>query len=105
MKFATIVLSFLMLVLSLTPCSDGYNSEDEHLDETTENHNHQNDSDDSCPITCICNCCGMNIAYEPIKTINFKLTTKICTSIISTYQSNYIFDFHSKIWQPPQLIS
>ncbi|WP_092852086.1 DUF6660 family protein [Algibacter pectinivorans] len=105
MKYFTIILSLLILVLSITPCSDGNNSEDHHKDEISANHNHQEDSDDSCPITCICNCCGMTITYEPFQTIDLKLNIKISTIDFSTYQSNYRFDFNSNIWQPPQLIS
>jgi len=68
-------------------------------------HNHQNDSDDSCPITCACNCCGMTITYQPLQTFNLDLNNQISTEIISVYQSIYRFDYHSNIWQPPQLIS
>ena len=42
-----------MLVLSIKPCSDGNNAEDQYQDEISAEHNHQNDSDDSCPITCL----------------------------------------------------
>ena len=87
MKFITIILSLLILVLSIKPCSDGNNAEDQHQDEITAEHNHQNDSDDTCPITCICNCCGIAITYQPIQT--FELGNKqsnfysnsICLSI------------------------
>ena len=105
MKFITIILSLLILVLSIKPCSDGNNAEDLHQDEITAEHNHQNDSDDTCPITCICNCCGMSITYEPIKTFNLKLNIEISTELISTYQPIYRFNFLSNIWQPPQVIS
>ena len=105
MKSFTLILSLIMFVLSITPCSDGNNSEDQQNDEISTNHNHQEDSDDSCPTTCICNCCGMTITYEPIQTIDLKFNIKISTVDISSYQSNYRLDFHSNIWQPPQLIS
>lgn len=105
MKFITIILSLLILFLSMTPCSDGNNTEDKHQDEISANHNHQNDSDDSCPITCVCNCCGMTITYQPLQTFNLSLNNRIPTKIVSVYQSIYRFNFHSNIWQPPQLIS
>ena len=103
MKLTTIILSFLILVLSIKPCSDGNNAEDQHQDEISAEHNHQNDSDDSCPITCICNCCGISITYEPLATFELLNFHKISTQLIATYQSNYRFDFHSNIWQPPQV--
>jgi len=104
-KFVTIILSLIILLLSAKPCSDGQNIEDQHRDEIGVNHNHQEDSDDSCPVTCICNCCGMSITYEPIKTFNLKLNIEISTELISTYQPIYRFNFLSNIWQPPQVIS
>lgn len=105
MKNIAVILSILFLVLSVKPCSDGNNAEDLHQDEISANHNHQEDSDDSCPITCVCNCCGMAIAYVPVKTFNLNLNEKISTEFFSNYQSNYRFDFLSNIWQPPQLNS
>lgn len=105
MKFVTIILSLIILLLSAKPCSDGQNIEDQHQDDISVNHNHQEDSDDSCPVTCICNCCGMTITYEPIKTFDLKLNIEISTELISTYQPIYRFNFLSNIWQPPQVIS
>ena len=72
-------------------------------DDISVNHNHQEDSDDSCPVTCICNCCGMSIIYEPLATFNLVDFYKISTEVFSSYQSIYRFDFHSNIWQPPQV--
>lgn len=105
MKFVTLILSLLILVLTIKPCSDGNNTEDQHEEKISVNHYHQQDSDDSCPLTCICNCCGMSITYEPLATFNLVNFSKISTEIFSSYQSIYRFDFHSNIWQPPQVIS
>ena len=105
MKFSTIILSLIVLFLSLKPCSDGQNTEDQHKDEISVNHNHQDDSDDSCPATCICSCCGMSITYLSIELYDLWYSMKISTEIISLYQSNYRSDFHSSIWQPPKVIS
>ena len=105
MKFITIILSLIILVLSIKPCSDGNNAEDLHQDEITTEHNHQNDSDDTCPITCACNCCGMTINYQPLQTFELYINNPISTEIISDYQSSYRFDLISNIWQPPKLIS
>ena len=105
MKLVTFILSLIILSLSANPCSDGQNTEDKQQEDISINHNHQQDSDDSCPITCICNCCGMSITYEPLVTFELLYFHKISTELISTYQSIYRFDFHSNIWQPPQVIS
>ncbi len=92
-------------MLSATPCSDGLNQEDLNQEEIGVNHNHQEDSDDSCPLTCICNCCGMSITYESLATFELLTFNRISTKLVSTYQSNYRFDFQSNIWQPPKVIS
>ena len=105
MKFTTIILSLLILALSITPCSDGNNIEDNHQDEIRANHSHQNDSDDSCSIICACKCCGIAITYQSLQTFELGINNPISTEIISVYQSIYRFDYHSNIWQPPQLIS
>ncbi len=91
--------------MTAAPCSDGQNSEDLQQEELSVDHNHQEDNDDSCPITCICNCCGMTIAYEPLATFELNFYYNISTQLIATYQSIYRFDFYSNIWQPPQIIS
>jgi hypothetical protein len=104
-KNIAVILSILFLVLSVKPCSDGNNAEDLHQNEISANHSHQEDSDDSCPITCVCNCCGMAITYQPIQTFELGINNHISTEIISDYQSIYRFDFLSNIWQPPQLMT
>ena len=103
MKFIAIILSLFILFLSAKPSSDGQNLEDQQQEGISSNHNHQNDSDDSCPVTCVCNCCGMSITYEPLKTYNLIDYSKISTELITTYQPIYRFNFHSNIWQPPQV--
>ena len=105
MKAITILLSILILSLSLKPCSDGNNSEEKHTDEISLNHNHQEDSDDSCPSNCICTCCGMSLTYEGIASFDITTYSDISTLIFSNYKFNYRFDFLSNIWNPPQLIS
>lgn len=94
----------VFLVLSIKPCSDGTNAEDHQKDEISANHNHQEDSNDSCPATCICNCCGMSITYEPLATFVFRDCYRISTEVFYSYQSKYRFDFLTNIWQPPQVI-
>ncbi|MDB4715394.1 hypothetical protein OAF23_04695, partial [Flavobacteriaceae bacterium] len=66
MKFLSFILAITIFSLSVQPCSDGQNFEGQHQEELIVDHNHQDDSDDSCPVTCICNCCGMSITYEPL---------------------------------------
>ena len=105
MKILAFLLAMSILALSTMPCSDGQNFEDQQHEDISVDHSHQEDSDDSCPITCICNCCGISIAYEPLTAYEIVTFNKISTQLIPTYQSNYRFDFLSNIWQPPQVIN
>ncbi|GAA4239252.1 hypothetical protein GCM10022291_32860 [Postechiella marina] len=89
----------------MKPCSDGNNFEEQHQDEISAEHNHKNDSDDMCSMNCACSCCGIAITYQQIQTFELGLNNQITTEMISIYNSIYRFDFHSNIWQPPQLIS
>ncbi|NNF85102.1 MAG: hypothetical protein HKM26_01020 [Winogradskyella sp.] len=105
MKFLAHILAITILTLSVLPCSDGQNIEDQQLEEISVEHNHQEDSDDSCPVTCICNCCGISITYEPLATFDLLDYNKISTAVITSYRSIYRFNFLSNIWHPPQVIS
>ena len=104
MRFLTIILSLTILFLSLKPCSDGQNLEHEYQDEISMNHNHQEDSSDSCSAICICSCCSITITDLTIELYNLKENSTEFIQIISSYQSNYRFDYYTSIWQPPQRI-
>ncbi len=105
MKFTSIILSLVILVFSIKVCSDENSTEAQNHEEISAAHNNQNDIYDSCPITCACNCCGMTITYQPLQTFELEINNSISTEIVSVYKSMYRFNFHSNIWQPPQLIS
>ncbi len=105
MNKLTFILALFMLLLSLKPCSDGFNAEHQDDAEISLNHNHQEDSDDSCPMTCVCSCCGTTITFEILENILVKDYTKISTLVFSEYNSNYRFNISNRIWQPPQNIS
>lgn len=104
MKGLAFIVSIFMLLISLNPCSDGNNTEDKLVDELSIAHDHQDDTDDSCLTTCICSCCGTSISYGPTPPFSVKEYPEIIITPLYEYQSNYRFDFHSNIWQPPQLI-
>ncbi len=105
MKLLSTILALIIFALSAKPCSDGQHFEDSNHEESSIGHNHEEEhNDDSCSITCICNCCGMSITYEPLATFELIFYTKISTHLISTYEPIYRFDFHSNIWQPPKII-
>lgn len=105
MKATTFILSILMLVLALKPCSDGDN--EEHLDDMAieKNHDHSKDIDDSCASMCICYCCGVTITFDAPKYYDIEPSSNISTEISNVYISKYTFAYLSNIWQPPQMLS
>ncbi|MEW2920706.1 hypothetical protein AB1A65_04505 [Muricauda sp. ANG21] len=105
MKGPALLLSLLLLLLSIQGCSDGNNTEDMGYESVETEHNHQNDSDDACPLACTCNCCGTSITHEPIEVFTLQVHYQIPILVSTEFRSNYRFDFLSNIWQPPQLIS
>lgn len=105
MKGVAIILSLLMLLLSIKPCSDGLNAEQQEDISIELDHSHSNDTEDSCPTTCMCSCCGTSITFEVIQTRDIFSKEIISTLVFSEYNSDYRFDFHSNIWQPPRFIS
>ena len=88
----------------MKPCSDGNNAEDKHQDEISANHNHQNDSDDTCPVTCICNCCGCQVfAFNAVYTYSLFPHNLVIDKKIPEYKSVLTSNFFGSIWQPPQI--
>ena len=92
-----------MLLLAVKPCSDGINSE--HLDGISIEleHDHSTDSDDNCPTTCVCKCCGATITFVPAKRIVVPTDPLISTVVFCNYPVNYLFEYQSNIWQPPRM--
>ena len=105
MKFVTIILSLFILALAIQPCADVKAENKTKQYQAKAIHEHENDCDHDCPITCVCNCCGMPITYQAIITYNLVLNNQISTETKLVHQKNYIFSYHSNIWQPPKLIS
>ena len=105
MKVIAIILALLLFSPPAVPCSDEHPAEDLCQNETGDHHNHQDENEDSCAMTCICSCCGTTITYQPIPNFNLELNADISSSLFSTYQSIYRFGFLANIWQPPKVIS
>lgn len=105
MKFLSLILAIFFVALSAIPCPDVFVEQELHHNEIS-GHDHGQEEGDGCPITCVCNCCGMPLGFEPLEIYNLmSFDTTITTQLNSIYQSIYRYDFHSNIWQPPQVIS
>ena len=105
MKFSAIFLCLLFVSLIVNPCSDGNNLEDALVSEENSNHDHSEDSDDSCAILCFCNCCGATVTYQPISVFEPLVCSIISNLPQSKYSSIYKFAFSSQPWEPPRCIS
>lgn len=105
MKLLAFILAFLVLTLSVMPCADNGNPENEGKVKTELSKADQRQSDqqqDDCSPFCHCTCCaGFSI--------NHFITS---VSIIPPYESNELSCFLPSnvraialpIWQPPQLV-
>ncbi|MCH2196476.1 DUF6660 family protein [Kordia sp.] len=111
MKSISLILGFLILALALKPCADGFCSEEENSTEICTDHhgehekNHKDDHEDSCPMLCVCNCCGMLIVHQTPETFTLASKIEISTQVHTHFESHYRFDILFAIWQPPQVIS
>jgi len=108
MKFASIFLSLVLLILSCLPCADaapeavadkGITLTQNHSDHSKELHT------DLCSPFCVCNCCGAQIlSFTPQLVININREPVVyATKLEITYKSNLASMFSGSIWQPPQL--
>ena len=106
MKIFAFFISFYILVLSSVPCNDMGNKCNKNSinKEHTQNHDHQQDTDDNCTPFCTCSCCSssvLEIYFTPFcikKPIEFSISQKITIRNFS-FVSNYF----GNIWQPPKI--
>lgn len=109
MKFASIILSFILLVLSCLPCADAdkqfvYDANakilaEKHADHSKELHN------DLCSPFCVCNCCGVQVLnFTPSLSFNIREDfTALVEKPEIVYKSHFASTFSGSIWQPPQI--
>lgn len=104
MKILAFIFALTLFFLSAKPCTEGHNFEDQNIEDISVNHNHQEDSDDSCRITCICNCYGYLIYGQQQNDILLKIvesvTNEPIASVHITNLSNneiFISDLEGKV--------
>lgn len=106
-KPASILLSFILMVLSCLPCADAAN-DTARSQTTTENHKHEpNDHhNDLCSPFCICNCCGVQIlSFTPVLSFVIELIPAVFSPKPEIgYKSHLASMFSGSIWQPPQIV-
>lgn len=110
MKFASIILSFILLVLSCLPCADAdkdavYDANgkvlaEKHFDHSKELHS------DLCSPFCVCNCCGAQVlSFTP--SLSFSIREDFTAFVEKpeiVYKTHFASMFSGSIWQPPQIV-
>lgn len=99
--------SILIFTLSVLPCSDIIECNDNAKTVITKDSNHSNHKNNKelCPPLCGCSCCGVQLAIFETQLISFK-ENSIFTfqkEKISSYETICIQKIADKIWQPPKI--
>lgn len=99
MKIISFILAVIILMLAVTPCSDGETCDDQQVAMTFE-HDHSQDHNDHCTPFCTCLCCGAHITSNEV--IAFEILREDPNFEYSNFYSfDYSFDFLNAIWHPP----
>ncbi|MBY0426353.1 MAG: hypothetical protein K2Q22_12000 [Cytophagales bacterium] len=102
MRFFTIVLSFFVLMLSIAPCSDVENCNQEDVELTADHTDHQHEQDFCSPF-CICACCGcsgfiVSVPFFQMQGKGFRISKLI---VLPDFE--FVSSFYYSFWQPPKL--
>ncbi|MGB0521747.1 MAG: DUF6660 family protein [Flammeovirgaceae bacterium] len=104
MKHVTFILSLLIFVMSVLPCSDPYTFEETSVILQSE-HDHSEDATDFCSPFCTCACCGVNVNINPQSYLNDNQPQHQQTdTYLFTYTFHYSFSFVEQVWHPPILV-
>lgn len=110
MKFSSILLSIVLIVLSCLPCADAESNAEPKSDAKLVVDNHADHSKeqntDFCSPFCICNCCGaqiLNFTPSVAFTISEVQFPEYSTKTNILYKAHFASMFSGSIWQPPQL--
>jgi hypothetical protein len=101
MRTVASILSFLILSLSIIPCSDAETCEEEKAGGVETSHDHSEDEDDNCSPFCVCGCCGNTYVVQEVTHGFSHIATAFHSSVFS-YSFLYSFDYLDAIWQPPK---
>ena len=99
MKNITFILSLLIFVMSVMPCSDNYTCEDTDT-ALSAKHDHSDDEGDLCSPFCFCSCCGIKVNIQ-MESNSLKPLMEMADAYLFTYESLYTSSYIEKIWHPP----
>jgi hypothetical protein len=101
MRFLAPFLAFVVLFLSLIPCSDEIGIDEKAGIETHADHDHSGGHREECTPFCTCSCCSTNIVFSS-ETILIAEIPELLPSNLFFYQESKSHFTHS-IWQPPKI--
>ncbi|MFA5833942.1 MAG: DUF6660 family protein [Bacteroidota bacterium] len=99
MKAVALIFSIFFFTISVVPCADI--CEDLGFIAVSHNDNAGNTSQDTCPVFCICNCCGVVIGAD-VSAINISSPDNVSTSFGSFLVNGHPSGYNTSIWQPPK---
>jgi hypothetical protein len=90
------------MVLSVLPCSDDANCNQDNVEQIADHSDHEHE-EDTCTPFCVCTCCGsvgftVSIPFFDIQIEKYEITQ----SVIS-YDPHFISSYHYSFWQPPKI--
>ncbi|HUM45753.1 MAG TPA: hypothetical protein PLD84_02420 [Chitinophagales bacterium] len=105
MKLFCYLFSIYILALSVVPCNDPHECENngQLVFLSAPDHSDHSHETESCSPFCICSCCGTQSISQFVQDCfgnNFPVTASKAHSI---YSSVFIVDFFAAIWQPPKI--
>ena len=99
MKVLAFIFSIFFFTASVFPCADI--CEDIGIIESSHHDTSANTTQDTCPISCICNCCG--IVFDTVISTPNMATPYIFTNTFIVFLLNEpTSDYNTSIWQPPK---
>ncbi|MBC7390494.1 MAG: hypothetical protein H7329_14865 [Opitutaceae bacterium] len=103
MRLAAIILSFIIVFLSVMPCTDRITCEQES--ESIAHHDHSDDQTDTCSPFCICACCGSISLEMPFIENPFRLERQemMVSKQDVPNNPNFTSSHFFSIWQPPKI--
>ncbi len=104
MKIVAFILSILILVMSVRPCSDGSTISSCESAEYSGCHHDTGDQrggvEDDCSPFCVCQCCGITL-FMPDFIPSYEVLDDFHFGYSFLYSFDYSFDYSTGVWHPP----
>jgi hypothetical protein len=101
MKLLCLILSFYVAFLSTTPCCTDDKCNDDIDTEQTNHHSEESKDCNSCSPFFTCGACSGFVFSNA--GFYFGEVTFVLKEFVSVYNTQFLDEFVTKIWQPPKL--